>query len=235
MPERNPSGRPWPVALTFDAEHPDRPAEAGATERLADELARLDVHATFFVQGRWAEAYPGVARELASAGHLIGNHSHYHARVPLLTAMGLRADVRAAEGAIGKAMGIDPRPWFRLPFGAGAHSQRVLDRLSTLGYRHVGWTIAPDDWEPDRTASIIETHVVDAALGADGPSIVLLHGWPNGTWSAMAGIVGRLRDAGAALVRIDELSDEAIVTGIDLAARVPKLGGRTPTLAAPVS
>jgi peptidoglycan/xylan/chitin deacetylase (PgdA/CDA1 family) len=207
--------------LTFDAEHPDRPAEAGATLRLAEELDRLAVRATFFVQGRWAEAYPTVARELTHGGHLIGNHSYYHARMPLLSGMGLRADIRAAEAVIATVMATDPRPWFRLPFGAGAHNQLVLDRLSTLGYRHVGWTIVPQDWEPDRTASMIETHVVDAALAADRPSIVLLHGWPNATWRAMNAIVVRLRDAGAELVRVDELPDDAIVTGIEVTAPTP--------------
>jgi peptidoglycan/xylan/chitin deacetylase (PgdA/CDA1 family) len=196
-------------------EHPDRPAEDGMTLRLAEELDRLAVRATFFVQGRWAEAHPGLARQLGGGGHLIGNHSYYHARMPLLSAMGLRADVRAAEAVIANVIGVDPRPWFRLPFGAGAHNQQVLDRLAALGYRHVGWTIVPEDWEPDRTASMIEAHVVDAALAAEHPSIVLLHGWPNPTWKSVAGMVARLRDAGADLVRVDELPDAAIVTGTD--------------------
>jgi peptidoglycan-N-acetylmuramic acid deacetylase len=155
-----------------------------------------------------------VANAIGDGGHLIGNHSHYHARMPLLSGMGLRADVRAAEAAIANVMGFDPRPWFRLPFGAGAHNQLLLDRLRALGYRHVGWTISPEDWEPDRTAAMIEAHVVDAALAADRPSIVLLHGWPDATCSAIAGIVARLRDAGADLVRVDELPDEAIVAGV---------------------
>ena len=189
--------------------------------RVAEELDRLDVRATFFVQGRWVEAYPGVATELARSGNLIGNHSHYHARMPLLSSMGLRTDVRAAEAVIANVIGIDPRPWFRLPFGAGAHNQLVLDRLSALGYRHVGWNISPADWEPDRTAAMIERHVVDAALTADRASVVLLHGWPSATWNAVAGIVGRLRDAGADLVRVDELPTEAIVTGIDVAGARP--------------
>jgi peptidoglycan-N-acetylglucosamine deacetylase len=201
--------------LTFDAEHPDRPTEAGATLRLAEELARLGVSATFFIQGRWAEAYPLVARELAAAGHLIGNHSYYHARMPLLSGMGLRADVHAAEKVIQDVIGVDPRPWFRLPFGAGARNRLVLDRLATLGYRHVGWTISPQDWEPHRTAAQIETHVVDHALAAMEPSIVLLHGWPNSTWEAIDQIVGRLRDAGAALCRVDELPEQAIVAGTE--------------------
>ena len=40
------------VALTFDAEHPDRPTTSGVDEQLLDVLDDLDVRATFFVQGR---------------------------------------------------------------------------------------------------------------------------------------------------------------------------------------
>jgi len=83
------------VALTFDAEHPDRPHRAGATERVLDTLDAEGVVTTFFIQGRWAEAYPELARSIAERGHLIGNHSFYHARMPLLSDAGLAADVRA--------------------------------------------------------------------------------------------------------------------------------------------
>jgi peptidoglycan/xylan/chitin deacetylase (PgdA/CDA1 family) len=72
--------KPFRVALTFDAEHPDRPARSGNDLRLLDALARLDVRSTVFIQGRWAEAYPAVARRIATDGHLVGHHSHYRHR-----------------------------------------------------------------------------------------------------------------------------------------------------------
>lgn len=107
------------VALTFDAEHPDRPTVSGVEGRLLDVLDDLEVRATFFVQGRWAEAFPSTARRVA-ARHLVGNHSHYHCRMPLLSDQGLSADISSAESAIRRHMKVDPRPWFRCPFGAGA-------------------------------------------------------------------------------------------------------------------
>ena len=80
------------VALTFDAEHPSRAAnDPDAPEAILDALGAADVRGTFFVQGRWASAYPDVARRMASDGHLIGNHSHYHARLSLLSPAGVRA------------------------------------------------------------------------------------------------------------------------------------------------
>jgi len=83
------AGTGFRVALTFDAEHPDRPHRPGVTEEILDVLADRAVSATWFLQGRWVEAFPATARRVASDGHLVGNHSFYHARLPLLTDAGM--------------------------------------------------------------------------------------------------------------------------------------------------
>jgi peptidoglycan/xylan/chitin deacetylase (PgdA/CDA1 family) len=202
--------KPFRVALTFDAEHPDRPSAPGVQERLLDALAALDVRATFFVQGRWAEAYPATARRIAEEGHLVGSHSHYHARMPLLSAHGLRSDIAAAQEAVIDATGVDPRPWFRCPFGAGAGDKRVQRFIREAEYRHVGWHVAGVDWPIERSGADVERAVVDGArIHGDG-CVVLLHTWPDRTEAALPGMVRRLRGEGAELVRIDELPLELV-------------------------
>ena len=193
------------VALTFDAEHPDRPSEVGVQERLLDQLVALEVRATFFIQGRWAMAFPETARRIPAEGHLVGNHSHYHARMPLLSAAGLRSDIRAAQRAIVRTTGVDPRPWFRCPFGSGAGDSRVQDQVRQAGYRHVGWHVAGVDWPAERTGADVEESVVEGALAHGDGCVVLLHTWPDRTEAALPGIVRRLREANASFVRIDEL------------------------------
>jgi len=210
------------VALTFDAEHPDRPSAPGVQERLLDELSRAHARATFFVQGRWAEAYPETARRIPEEGHLVGSHSHYHVRMPLLNARGLRSDISAAQDAIIDATGVDPRPWFRCPFGAGAGDQRVQRFVREVGYRHVGWHVAGIDWPVERSGADVEEAVVRGALAHGDGAVVLLHSWPDRTEQALPGIIARLRDAGAELVRIDELpSAELPATEVAVGARVP--------------
>jgi len=191
------------VALTFDAEHPDRPTEPGVAETILTILDGAGVRATFFMQGRWAEAHPDTARRIGQIGHLVGNHSHYHARMPLFSAAGFATDVQAAESVIGAVVGVDPRPWFRCPFGAGQDDPAVMTALAGLGYRDVGWDVDPFDWE--RPAEAVETGVVAGATAGGDGTVVLLHTWPVSTGAALPGILRGLTDAGAVFVRVDEL------------------------------
>lgn len=193
------------VALTFDVEHPDRPHHGEHATWMLDELRRLDVRATMFLQGRWVEAFPDVARRVASDGHLVGNHSHYHARMPLLSAPGFDEDVRDAERVITETTGADPRPWFRFPFGAGGDDPARHERLAALGYRHVGWDVELYEWEPGRSADEIADAVVAGVAARGDGAIVLLHSWPDPVAPALAGAVGRLRERGVRFVRVDEL------------------------------
>jgi peptidoglycan/xylan/chitin deacetylase (PgdA/CDA1 family) len=199
------------VALTFDAEHPDRPgATAGTVERMLATLRAADVLATFFVQGRWSQAEPSSARGIADDGHLVGNHSHYHARMTLLSDAGIRADVEEAEAAVCEATGTPTKPWFRCPFGDGHDDPRVVDLLRDLGYRNVHWHVELEDWEPWRHADDIARDAIDGVERHGDGAVVLLHTWPDRTADALPMIVESLRAAGSKLVRLDELPEEVL-------------------------
>jgi peptidoglycan/xylan/chitin deacetylase (PgdA/CDA1 family) len=199
------------VALTFDAEHPDRPGcRPGNTDRILDALRDESVRVTFFVQGRWASAYPDQARRIADDEHLIGHHSHYHARTTLLTADGIARDAAQGREAIERATGVDPSPWYRLPFGDGHDDPRVIEVLEGLGYRNVHWNVEVEDWEPWRTADALVSDVLDAVSTlAEEPgtadAVVLLHTWPDGTAEAIGPLVHELRGRGARFATVDRL------------------------------
>lgn len=202
------------VALTFDAEHPDRPVGRPEVEvGLLSFLERRRVRATFFLQGRWVEAYPEMAARIASGGHVIGSHSHFHARMPLLTDEGLRADIVQADRVIREFAGIPPRPWFRCPWGHGARDPRVVMALRRQRYRHVGWDVVAEDWEPGRTADDLVRDVVAGASAAGDGAVVLLHAWPASTLDALPGILEGL--AGADLVTVTDLADRDLSATAD--------------------
>jgi peptidoglycan-N-acetylglucosamine deacetylase len=196
------------VALTFDAEHPDRPwCPADAAERILDTLRDERVRATMFLQGRWAKSQPATAKRIADEGHLVGNHTHYHARMPLLNDDGIAADLTDAAAAIKAITGVDPHPWFRCPFGAGHDDPRVLAGVTALGYRNVHWHVEVDDWEPWRTGEAIATDAISQIRQHGDGAVALLHTWPGGTAEALPSIVDGLREAGASFVTVDELED----------------------------
>jgi len=196
------------VALTFDAEHPDRPGcPPGTVERILDDLATAAARATFFVQGRWAQAYPAAAARIAGAGHLVGCHSHFHAEMPLLSDAGLAADITAAGDAVRATSGVDPRPWFRCPFGAGADDPRVLDAIAAGGYRNVGWHVAVDDWEPDRSGDVVARDTIHGIDEHGDDTVVLLHTWPEATADALPTILNELRRRDAVTATVDELRE----------------------------
>src|SRR5262245_40541159 len=60
-------------ARTFD----DGP-NPSITPKLLAILEKHHVHATFFVLGKYVEANPGLAAEIAAREHVIGNHTYAH-------------------------------------------------------------------------------------------------------------------------------------------------------------
>lgn len=198
------------VALTFDAEHPSRTgSRPDGAERILDVLGEARVRGTFFVQGRWASAYPAVARRIAEEGHLVGNHSNYHAPMTILSPEGIRMDVEEAERRIRDATGADPRPWFRCPFGDGGDRDDVVGALDALGYRHSPWHIDPHDWEEGSSKGALEGAIAAGLDASASEAVVLLHTWPSVTPDALPGILDRSRDRGASLVTLAELDHGA--------------------------
>jgi len=193
------------VALTFDMEHPSRSAHdpAGPT-RILDELQRTDSKASFFIQGRWARTEPLVARRVATEGHLVGCHSHFHAPLVSLTDDGIREDLEAATEAVTETTGTTPRPWFRCPFGAGHDDQRVLQVIQDCGYQNVHWNVEPQDWLEDKTPADITTSVIDGVAKLESDGVVLLHTWPRATVEALPMLITELQKHDVQLVRVDD-------------------------------
>ncbi|MDX6522710.1 MAG: peptidoglycan-N-acetylglucosamine deacetylase [Gaiellales bacterium] len=193
------------VAITIDTEHPDHPAAPGNLEAQLDALEQAQARASFFVQGRWAASHPALARRIAEAGHAIGNHSKSHAPMDMLTDEGIAASLSDAEQMIEQASGVNPRPWFRCPYGDGGDDTRVLAAIERAGYRHIGWDVDTNDWEPGRSPADLIVTVLDGVSRHGDGAIVLMHSWPDVTAAVLAELVARLRGQDAQLVGVDEL------------------------------
>ena len=187
------------VSLSFD-NGPD----LERTPRILDVLARLGVHASFFVVGQQL-AKPG-AREIAeralAEGHWIGNHTYSHA-VPLGQDTGPEAVAREIVQTQ-ELMGplVHSARWFR-PFGAGGQldarllSRAAVERLVMDRYSCVLWNCVPRDWEdpagwPDVALGAVESQPF---------SLVVVHDFVEGNDCHAARFIERCRDAGHTLVQ----------------------------------
>lgn len=123
------------VALTFD----DGP-DPEFTPRFLEILDRHQAHATFFMVGEAAHRYPELVRQVAQAGHAIGNHSWDHPSLPLISGRERRRQIRAC----GRAIAPYGQGLFRPPFG----HQNVASRLDALwlGLKVIAWNLAVEDW-----------------------------------------------------------------------------------------
>ena len=128
------------IALTFD----DGPNPA-ATGRLLEVLARHKVRATFFLIGRFVLREPALAREIAAAGHVIGNHSMTHPFLPRLSAAHIRDELTACNHILEHTLDR-PVELFRPPFGA--RRPAVLRAAQALGLETVQWNLIAGDWRP---------------------------------------------------------------------------------------
>jgi peptidoglycan-N-acetylglucosamine deacetylase len=139
--------RPGELALTFD----DGPNPAW-TPRLLDILAEHNIHATFFMLGKFAKAEPGLARRVAEAGHLIGNHTWSHPDLARTAAAKILEELTRTSDVLANITG-KPIRYLRPPYGS--RRPYVLKLARRLGLVPVTWNAMTSDWsEPssDRIA-----------------------------------------------------------------------------------
>ena len=151
------------AALTFDdAPHPIY------EPLLLDLLRRRGVHATFFVIGRNAHAYPYFVRDMAQQGHEVANHTYHHVRLPPLPLAEATLEMRLASQTI---QGITGRPvrYFRPP--GGDYTPATLRAAETLGLTTVFWTDDPGDFQNPGVAVLLQRYTRTLRPGG----IVLLH------------------------------------------------------------
>lgn len=151
------------LALTYD----DGPS-AKWTPALLEVLARHDVRATFFMMGRHVEQQPAIARAVASAGHVVGNHTYAHPNLIFSSAAQLIAQLDDCDRTLTQVVG-EHSDLFRPPFGG-----RLPDTLRTArvrGYVPVMWSVTAYDWKPYSPEKIEHT----VARQIRGGDVILMH------------------------------------------------------------
>ncbi|MGH9494867.1 MAG: polysaccharide deacetylase family protein [Candidatus Sulfotelmatobacter sp.] len=151
------------LALTYD-DGPNDPH----TQRLLEVLAKHDVHATFFMVGRYVQRRPDLAQEVARAGHTIGNHTFTHPLLTFKSVTEIRNELTTCRAALEDAVG-DHSNLFRPPFGG--RRPAVLRIARELGLQTTMWNVTGYDWNAP-PAAVIEEKVSRRIRGGN---VILLH------------------------------------------------------------
>ena len=151
------------IALTYD-DGPNDPH----TLHLLEVLAKHNVHATFFLIGRYVQQQPHIARAIVQAGHVVGNHTFTHPLLIFKSAAEIRQELTQCRDALQNAIG-EPSNLFRPPFGG--RRPAVLRIARELGLEPVMWNVTGYDWNAPPAAAI--AHKVTQQIR--GGDVILLH------------------------------------------------------------
>jgi len=189
------------IALTYD-DGPNDPH----TLKLLDVLAKHNVRATFFMIGCYAQQRPNIARAVAQAGHVIGNHTFTHPLLIFESEARTRSQLldcrQALEDAIGEHSNL-----FRPSFGGRRPATLRIAR--ELGLQTIMWNVTGYDWNAP-PAAVIEKKVARQIRGGD---VILLHDGGHRTMGAdraqtliaTDNLIQRYRDQGYQFVTVDEM------------------------------
>ncbi len=190
------------IALTYD-DGPNDPH----TMRLLEVLARHDVKATFFMIGRFVRERPEIARAVAQAGHVIGNHTFTHPLLIFKSKERTRTQLLDCRAALQDVIG-EHSNLFRPPFGG--RRPATLRVARELEMEPVMWNVTGYDWSAP-PAAVIERKVMRQMTGGD---VILLHdGGHKGmgadraqTVIATDNLIRRYKDQGYEFVTIPAIS-----------------------------
>jgi peptidoglycan/xylan/chitin deacetylase (PgdA/CDA1 family) len=189
------------IALTYD-DGPNDPH----TLKLLDVLAKHNVRATFFMIGRYVRQRPDIARAVAQAGHVVGNHTFTHPLLIFQSAEQTRSQLVDCNRALQDAVGEHSK-LFRPPFGGRRPATLRIAR--ELGLHTVMWNVTGYDWTAP-PAAVIEKKVARQMRGGD---VILLHDGDDKamgadrsqTVIATDNLIRRYKDEGYEFVTVKEM------------------------------
>lgn len=175
------------VLLTFD----DGPHPQG-TPAVLRALDAAGARAVFFLVGEQIERDPGLAREIAAAGHELAVHGYRHRCLTRIAPWTLRDDLDRCAALVADAAGAAPHR-YRPPYGI--FSPAALCEARRRGWEPLLWSAWGRDWRADMTPDRIAALALrDSSAGG----VLLLHDADHysdpGSWRDTAAAVPRIID-----------------------------------------
>ena len=184
--------------LTFDAGY-----DNGNMPAILNALHKHQVHATFFVVGTLIREKPELIREIADAGHTVGNHTMTHPNMSGISTMeAFQKQLEDVEALYKEATGKEMTKFYRPP--QGIYSTENLQMAKELGYHTFFWSLAYVDWYQDKQPS--KEEAFKKLLGRIHPgAIVLLHSTSSTNASILDELLAKWEEMGYTFGTLEEL------------------------------
>ncbi|NQE36668.1 polysaccharide deacetylase family protein [Microcoleus asticus] len=182
------------IALTFD----DGPWPK-TTKQILDILKENNIKATFFWVGRYLKTSPEIGKQVAAAGHAIGNHTWNHEYLKY-NEDGAAREIDRTSSLIEELTGVQTS-MFRPP--GGILNNGLVAYAQKKNYAVVMWSADSFDWR-----TLTESLMDNVMRQANSGGIVLMHdggGNRSRTVKALPDIIARLRNEGYIFVTVPEL------------------------------
>lgn len=185
------------IYLTFDNGY-----EQGYTEKVLDVLKQENVPATFFVTGHYVEEEPVLVKRMVDDGHIVGNHSYHHPDFTILDQVAMKEELETLEQAVAQITNQKEMMYLRPP--RGIFNERTLQWANELGYIHIFWSLAFNDWNVDRQKGW--EYAYEQIMDQIHPgAIILLHTVSSDNAHALEKVIQALKEEGYTFKSLDDL------------------------------
>lgn len=163
--------------LTFD----DGPTP-NVTPKILDILKEEDVKASFFVIGKYVDAYPEIVKRAYEEGHYIANHGYDHKNSVLYkNEENFKNEIKKTDLAISSAIGVEnySAHIFRFPNGFMSSNykhkkEKAVKLLSQMNYTYIDWNCLNNDSVKKYTKEQLLNNLKNTADGKD-TLVILMH------------------------------------------------------------
>jgi len=183
------------VSLSFDAAWGNEDTQA-----ILDVLSKYNINVTFFMTGGWVDQYPDDVKNIAKAGHDLGNHSQNHKQMSQLSATECEKEITLVNEKVRELTKKTPQ-LFRPPYGD--YNDTLVETVAKCNCYCIQWDVDSLDWKNYGVDAIVSTVLNHKALG--NGSIILMHNGAKYTKDALPAVIEGLQKKGFEIVPISKL------------------------------
>lgn len=184
------------IYLTFDEGY-----ENGYTPAILDTLKEKNVTATFFVTMPYVKQNEALIQRMIDEGHIVGNHTVNHPSMPEVTDdTKLEKEVMDLHDYMVEKFNYE-MTYLRPP--KGEYSERTVKLCKDLGYTHVLWSSAYDDWDVNNQKGNDYAKKMILNYSHNG-CVMLLHAVSKDNTEVLGDIIDALRNQGYEFYSLDE-------------------------------